>query len=141
MPPVPGERQIRFALGLVGVYGIVSGALALIAPGTFFDEIGRYGVENEHYVGDNGAFTLAYGVLAFVAIARPAWRVPILWVGAAWFGLHALNHVFDIGQARSDLRGVVDTVLLALTAVLIGGLAAQITRGERASPTPPPESR
>jgi hypothetical protein len=135
---MPSERTIRVVLGVVGVYGVLLGGLALIAPGTFFEEIGRYGVENEHYVGDNGAFTLAYGLIAFVAISRPTWRVPILWVGAAWFGLHALNHVFDVGQARSDARGITDTALLALGALALGWLAALISRGQadadRASP-------
>jgi len=135
---MPSERTIRVVLGVVGVYGVLLGGLALIAPGTFFEEIGRYGVENEHYVGDNGAFTLAYGLLAFVAISRPTWRVPILWVGAAWFGLHALNHVFDVGQATSDFRGITDTVLIALVAIALGWLAALISRGQadadRASP-------
>lgn len=139
---MPSERTIRVVLGVVGVYGVLLGALALIAPGTFFDEIGQYGVENEHYVGDNGAFTLAYGLLAFVAIARPSWRVPILWVGAAWFGLHALNHVFDVGQASSDARGISDTVLLALGAIALGWLAVLISRGQgdaqSAAPGAPP---
>lgn len=130
---MPSERTIRVVLGVVGAYGVVLGALALIAPGTFFEEIGRYGVENEHYVGDNGAFTLAYGLLAFVAISRPAWRVPILSVGAAWFGLHALNHAFDVGLARSDARGVTDTLLLALGALALGWLAVLISR--RAEPS------
>jgi hypothetical protein len=136
---MPSERTIRVVLGVVGVYGVLLGGLALIAPGTFFEEIGRYGVENEHYVGDNGAFTLAYGLIAFVAISRPTWRVPILWVGAAWFGLHALNHVFDVGQASSDARGVSDTALLALGALALGWLAALISRGARATPGTRPE--
>jgi hypothetical protein len=127
---MPGETGIRVALGVVAAYAILTGLLALVAPDTFFDEIGRYGVENEHYVGDNGAFTLAYGLLAVVAIARPPWRVPILAVGAAWFGLHALNHLFDIGQARSDARGIADTALLALGALALAWLAVLVSRGD-----------
>jgi hypothetical protein len=113
------EGALRAVLGLAAAFQIVTGALALIAPGTFFDEIGRYGIENSHYVGDVGAFTLAAGIALAVCVFRPSWRAPILWTGAIWFGLHALNHAFDTAEARSDARGWLDTVLLAL-----GGLGS-----------------
>jgi uncharacterized protein DUF4345 len=111
------ERGLQIALGLTGAYLLASGVLALIAPDTFFDDIGRYGAENSHYVGDVGAFLAAAGIGVLLAVNRPAWRAPLLWVGAVWFGLHALNHLFDVGEARSDARGVADTVLLALGAL------------------------
>jgi hypothetical protein len=111
------ERALRAILLFAGAYHLATGLLALIAPGTFFDEIGRYGAENLHYVGDVGAFQAAAGTGLLVAAARPAWRAPMLWVGAAWYGLHALNHAFDTGEARSDARGIADTVLLALGAL------------------------
>src|ERR671919_2758694 len=111
------ESAMRLILALAGGANLVLGLLALFAPGTFFDEIGRYGVENSHYVGDVGAFTLAAGIALAVCVFRPSWRAPILWTGAIWFGLHALNHAFDTAEARSDARGWVDTILLALGAV------------------------
>ena len=99
------ERAMRAVLIVLGVLNAASGALALIAPDTFFDQVGRYGVENSHYVGDVGAFVLAFGIAVLVAAWRPSWRVPVLALGALWYGLHALNHAFDVGQARSDARG------------------------------------
>lgn len=114
---------MQAVLGVAAAYQIVTGAIALIAPDTFFDEIGRYGIENSHYVGDVGAFSLAAGIALAVCIFRPSWRVPILWTGAIWFGLHALNHAFDTGEARSDARGWTDTILLALGGVGSGYLA------------------
>jgi hypothetical protein len=113
------ERSLRVVLAITGAYLVASGLLALIAPDTFFDDIGRYGVENSHYVGDVGAFLAASGIGVLLSVNRPAWRAPLLWVGAVWFGLHALNHLFDVGEARSDARGILDTVLLAL-----GGIGA-----------------
>ena len=68
------------------------GLLALVAPDTFFDQIGHYGVENSHYVGDVGAFYLASGVALAISVVRPAWRAPLLWLGALWYGFHAINH-------------------------------------------------
>jgi hypothetical protein len=117
------ERAMQAALAVLAVLQIASGALALFAPGTFYDEIGRYGVENQHYVGDVGAFVLAYGVAVLIAATRPAWRVPVLALGAVWYGVHAINHAFDVGDARSDARGIVDTVYIGLGALLFAYLA------------------
>jgi hypothetical protein len=125
------ERALRWSLLIVGVLQLLTGLLALIAPDTFFDDIGRYGVENSHYVGDVGAFQAAAGIGLLLAANRPSWRAPLLWVGAIWFELHALNHLFDIGEARSDERGVADTVLLALLGVGAAALAQEAERLRR----------
>ncbi len=77
-----GERALRAILVVIAVYHVVTGVLALLAPDTFFDQIGHYGVENSHYVGDVGAFMLAFGVAIGIAVVRPAWRAPLLWLGA-----------------------------------------------------------
>lgn len=117
------ERVLRAVLVLVAAYHVVTGALALVAPDTFFEEVGLYGVENSHYVGDVGAFVLAFGIALGIAVVRPAWRAPLLWLGALWYGLHAINHAFDTGEARSDARGWADTLLIALGAVAAAWLA------------------
>lgn len=130
------ERTFRVVLVLLGAYHVAQGALALIDPGSFFDQIGRYGVENDHYVGDVGSFVLAYGFAVAISIRFPSWRVPVLALGAIWYGLHAVNHVFDTGEARSDARGWTDTVLLAFGAVLLGHLArvaARLNGGARSA--------
>jgi hypothetical protein len=125
------ERELRWALLFPALFLLVTGLLALIAPDTFFDHIGKYGVENSHYVGDVGAFQTAAGVGVLIAIGRPSWRAPLLWVGAVWFGLHALNHLFDVGEASSNARGVLDTVLLALGGVGSAYLAMVSERLQR----------
>jgi hypothetical protein len=126
------ERVLRIVLGVIAAYHVVTGGLALLAPDTFFDEIGMYGVENSHYVGDVGAFILAFGVALAIAVVRPAWRAPLLWLGALWYGFHAINHAFDTGEARSEERGWGDTVLIALGGVLSAWLARVSERlGER----------
>ena len=107
------ERNLEVVLWVIVAYHVATGLLAMLAPATFFDEIGKYGAENTHYVGDVGSFILAYGIAVAISIRVPSWRVPVLWLGALWYGLHAVNHVFDTGQARSDARGWTDTVLLA----------------------------
>jgi hypothetical protein len=131
------ERAMRLTLLLAGLGNLALGLLALIAPGTFFDEIGNYGLKNTHYVGDVGAFTAASGIGLLLAINRPSWRAPLLWVGVVWFSLHSLNHLFDIGEAKSDLRGLFDAGGLALIALLTAGLARE---AERLRETAPPGS-
>lgn len=118
-----GERTLKPVLAFVAAYHVALGAMQLLAPGTFFEEIGNYGVENLHYVGDVGAFTLAFGVALALAVSRPAWRAPLLWLGALWYGFHAVNHAFDTGEAKSEARGWSDTLLIAFGALAAAWLA------------------
>jgi hypothetical protein len=118
-----GERALKAILILIAAYHVVTGGMALIAPDTFFEEIGMYGVENSHYVGDVGAFILAFGVAVGISVVRPSWRAPILWLGALWYGFHAINHAFDTGEARSEARGWGDTALIAFGALASAWLA------------------
>src|SRR2546421_3543119 len=93
------ERAMRAVLVVLGALNAASGALALIAPDTFFDQIGRYGVENSHYVGDVGAFVLAFGIAVLMAAWRPSWRVPGVAPRAPWEGLPAPHHVLPLRPA------------------------------------------
>jgi hypothetical protein len=117
------ERALKAVLAVVAAYHLVTGAIALVAPDTFFDQIGKYGVENSHYVGDVGAFIFAFGVALAISVVRPAWRAPLLWLGALWYGFHALNHAFDTSEARSEGRGWADTLLIAFGALASAWLA------------------
>ncbi len=118
-----GERTLKAVLAFIAAYHVALGLLQLLAPGTFFDEIGNYGIENSHYIGDVGAFTLAFGVAVGIAVALPSWRAPMLWLGALWYGFHAINHAFDTGEARSEARGWADTALIAFGALGAAWLA------------------
>lgn len=117
------EKAMKAVLAVIAAYHVVIGMLALVAPDTFFDQIGNYGIENSHYVGDVGAFILALGVAVGIAVVRPSWRAPVLWLGALWYGFHAINHAFDTGEAKSDERGWGDTLLIAFGAVAAAWLA------------------
>ena len=127
------EKALKAVLAFIAGYHVVLGLMQLFAPGTFFDEIGSYGVENSHYIGDVGAFTLAFGIAVGIAVVRPGWRAPILWLGALWYGIHALNHAFDTDEAKSEARGWTDTLLIAFGAFAAAWLARVSERlnGER----------
>jgi hypothetical protein len=126
-----GEKALKSILVFLAGYHVLQGLLALLAPDTFFEEIGRYGIENSHYVGDVGAFVLAFGVALGIAVVRPSWRAPLLWLGALWYGFHAINHAFDTGEARSEGRGWADTLLIAFGAFASAWLARASERLER----------
>jgi len=128
-----GERALKAILVLIAVYHVVTGLLALVAPDTFFEQIGHYGLENSHYVGDVGAFILAFGIALGIAVVRPAWRAPLLWLGALWYGLHAINHAFDTGEAKSEARGWSDTALIAFGGIASAWLARVSERLSRDS--------
>jgi hypothetical protein len=132
--PILTESTLRTTVGVLGAFHVLEGLYMLLAPGSFFSRIGTYGLENTHYVGDVGAFVLAFGSGLLLAAGRPTWRTPVLAVGALWYAFHAVNHLFDIGEARSTARGVIDTVLLTLGAILLAWLANVAQRERRPEP-------
>jgi hypothetical protein len=125
------EATMRVVVAALAVFHVAEGLWMVFSPESFFDVIGRYGLENTHYVGDVGAFVLAYGIALLIAVGRPSWRTPLLAVGALWYAFHALNHLLDIDEAPSDARGIADTVLLALGSAALAWLAAVSHRLER----------
>ena len=52
------EGTLRIAIAVVAAVNLAIGLFAAIAPGSFYEEIGTYGAENGHYVGDVAAFYL-----------------------------------------------------------------------------------
>ena len=126
------ESTLRIAIAVVAAVNLAIGLFAAIAPGSFFEEIGTYGAENGHYVGDVAAFYLAAGVGLVLAVSRPSWRVPVLVLVALWWGLHALNHLGDINEASSDGKGISDTILIGAGAAAIGYLALVASRDQGA---------
>lgn len=122
-PTLLSERALQAILGFVAVFHVALGGLALIAPDTFFEQIGHYGIENSHYVGDVGAFTMAFGIAVGISVRRASWRPAILWLGAIWYALHAVNHAFDTGEAKSEGRGWADTLSIAFGALGAAWLA------------------
>ncbi|HEY7256848.1 MAG TPA: hypothetical protein VH476_09210 [Solirubrobacterales bacterium] len=76
------------------------------------------------------ALDLAAGVALAISIVRPAWRAPQLWLGGLWYGFHAINHLFDTGEAKSEARGWSDTILIAAGALGACRLARVAERPE-----------
>jgi len=113
------DRLVR--LGLLG-YGGAQLALGLwqgLSPGTFYDALGPFGGQNDHYIRDVSSWTVALGVLCLLAVPRPSWRLPVLALAALQSGLHTVNHLLDAGEAETHWVGVADAVSLAVLSVLL----------------------
>lgn len=120
--------------GLVALAALqlAQGLWMVVDPGSFFDTLGPFGERNDHYTRDNATISLAVGVCALLAVGRASWRVPVLAVTAVWFGLHAVNHLADIGEADPEAVGAVDFVALVVVGVALAWLVAVAQREERA---------
>ena len=106
-------------LALFGAAQVVLGLLLWITPGFFFDEIGPYGVRNDHYLGDLATWYLALGALALVAVRRAAWRLPVLALAFIQYALHSVNHLIDVGDAHPKWLGPANLISLVLTTLLL----------------------
>ena len=122
------ETIVRFGVAALALYHLVLAALMVFAPGTFFADIGPFGVRNDHYLRDTATFNLAFAVALAVAYRRPSWRTPVPWCVAVQFVLHAVNHLADIGEAHPHWLGPADFVSLSLAAATIVWLARKSTR-------------
>jgi hypothetical protein len=111
--------RVRALLIAFAVAQLVIGLLLWLTPEFFFEEIGPYGVRNDHYMGDVATWYLASGVAVLAAVRRQAWRAPVLFLVAVQYALHSLNHLLDVGQAHPGWLGPANLVSLLLATVLL----------------------
>lgn len=113
---------------ILGAVQLAIGTLMVVAPGTFFEEIGPYGVQNDHYIRDGATFTLAIGLVLVIAARRHTWRVAAIAGALFQFVLHSINHLVDIGEADPEVLGPVNFVLLALEGALLAWMLRKAAR-------------
>ena len=114
---------LAFAAAYLGL-----AALMVAAPHAFYEDVGPFGVQNDHYLRDVASCYAAFAAALLVAYRRASWRVPVLCCVAAQSGLHALNHLLDIGAAHSAWLGPGDFVSLALATLALAWLARASAR-------------
>jgi hypothetical protein len=110
------------------VYQFAVAALMVLAPHTFFTDIGPFGLQNDHYLRDTATFNAAFGVALAVSYRRVGWRTPILCCVAVQFALHSINHLADIGDAHPHWLGPADFISLSLATAVLVWLARESTR-------------
>jgi hypothetical protein len=139
------ESSFRTILVVLGLSQLALAAWQIVSPGSFYDSIAGFGAQNDHYIRDAAAFPLAIGIGLLVVVGRPSWRFPVLLVSAVWYLAHAVNHLFDIGDADPSWVGPADFVALALTGALLAWLTYLSGRSDtdeadaRSAPAPSPE--
>jgi hypothetical protein len=119
---------LRIGLIVFAAYHFAIAALMVFAPHTFFADIGPFGVQNDHYLRDTATFNVAFGAALAISVQRVSWRTPVLCCVALQFGLHAINHLADIGAAHPGWLGPADFISLALSTLLLMWLARESTR-------------
>jgi hypothetical protein len=118
-------RYVEVALIVFGVYSVLIGLFMIVAPGTFYDTLGNFGVRNDHYIFDVAAFELPLGLMLLAAVRWPSWRVPALAFATLHWGLHALSHIVDPHHGAGDWIGWLEAVgLVTATAILVMALRA-----------------
>jgi hypothetical protein len=107
-----------------GAYLLLFAVWMLVDPGSWYQQIGPFGPENDHNIRDGATFQIALGLACLVACRMQSWRLPVLFILAVEFGLHAVNHLVDIGESQPARVGPGDFAALAISTVVLGWLLA-----------------
>ena len=102
-----------------GMFTLVTGVWALVAPVSFFDNIGHFEPYNRHFLHDVGAFQIGLGAAALFALV---WRgdavLAVLGGLAAGATAHEIAHIADAGIGGRDsdpyTLGLIAAVLVAV---------------------------
>ena len=125
-------RYVEVILIVFGVYSVVLGLFMLVAPGTFFDTLGNFGLRNDHYIFDNASFELPLGLMLLAAVRWSSWRVPALAFATLHWALHSLSHIVDPHHAAGESIGWLEAAGLVVTTVLLAiALRASIVEEKR----------
>src|SRR3954465_14911818 len=99
---------IRIGLIVLAVTQLALALWMVTDPGGFFDQVGGFGTQNDHYIRDNATWNGAPGAPPPTAVGRPAWQMPVLVLATVQFTLHAINHIADAGDAVGSTDGAFD---------------------------------
>jgi hypothetical protein len=121
-PAVARGSALRAGVLALAAVQLLQGLLLAFASGAFYDAVADFGPRNDHDLRDMAAFYLASAAVLAVAAGRPSWRAPALALVGLQFGLHAVNHLVDVGGSDPGWVGPFDVVTLALGALVIGAL-------------------
>jgi hypothetical protein len=131
-PSVVGSRAalaVMIGIGLLAIVNLGGALWIVVAPHSFFDQLGPFGAYNRHYLGDAAAFQGGVGLALGAALAWPRLRAGALAAALGCTGLHALNHWIDAGAAHAgSSAGVADALSLTALALLAGMLLHAVTR-------------
>jgi hypothetical protein len=133
-PPIIAARSeqsistVQVGIVAFALVNLAIAAMLVFAPHAFFEDVGPYGAQNDHYMRDLATFYAASGIVGLIAARRSSWRTPVLWLLAIEYGLHAINHLIDIDAAHSSWLGPANFASLAIATVALLWLARESAR-------------
>lgn len=100
-----------------------------VSPTNFYESIATFGTNNDHFIRDLSTYNIAMGLALLVSVVKMSWRVPILFLVAVQYLLHALNHLLDINDADTIFMGLFAFFSIAALTILVIALL-QLARSE-----------
>jgi hypothetical protein len=121
---VRSDRFVVFGIAVVAIIQLVTAAWIVVAPHSFYTQVGAFGLYNGHFLRDAGTMTLGAGLALAASLRWTSLRAGALAANLGLIGVHAVNHWFDVGNAHAGSNaGVSDavslTILAAFTAVVM----------------------
>ena len=124
--PAPREHAradvVTIVLVVAGVTQLITGVMALFAPGIFYDVLAGYPPENEHFLMDLGSWQIALGAIALYGARKPAWRTPLLGLIGLQYLLHTIPHVLHVEDSEESWQGPFAVIAQGFGAVVLLGL-------------------
>jgi hypothetical protein len=128
--PTALERAVPLGIALLAAVQLVTAAWMVVAPHSFFDNLGPFGVYNGHYLRDAAAFTGGLGLALGASLRWAALRAGVVAATAGATGLHAINHWVDVSDAHAgSSAGLGDAVSLTVLFAFTVALALAAVRG------------
>lgn len=113
---------VSTVLVIVGITQLVTGAIAFLAPGAFYDLAAGYPPENHHFLRDIGSWNVALGAIALYGARRTEWRTALLGFLAVQYVLHTISHLIDVSDSDPSWQGPFALVTQGLGAVVLTAL-------------------
>ena len=132
------DSNWKVIFGLFAASNLILGIWMLVDPIHWYHNlpanVPSTGPPNEHFIRDVGCvFTVMGLALAFAAL-RPAHRLPTMIGVSAWYGAHALVHVFDSASGRAPSgQWLVDLPGVYASAIALIALTIALKRAERSA--------
>lgn len=124
---------IRYIIGVLAAASIANSIWMISIPLAWYQRVPAavpdFGPYNEHLVRDVGCAYGAIGVALAVSVWNASLRLPFAIVGAAFYVLHALMHVFDTARGVvPPLHWLLDLPTTYLPAILLVAITVIIMR-------------
>jgi hypothetical protein len=128
-----GRDRWKILLLVLAAGNVANAAWMLADPHLWYTDLPAdvpdFGPYNEHFVRDLGFVFLTLGGALVWAAWRPAWRLPLVAVTAAFYVLHAAGHVFDTARGFVDAHHWwLDLPTVYLPAVLLVAMTVVLMR-------------